>query len=217
MKIDNWDIFIKIADFSDPDMFYFGQILKRRKDGNDEMNKNSKVIKDFTIGSLEDVERTREFYNEMAKFYNARVCINLNRRSYDKVAKAVIMNAAKYLSDDAPRAVKKVWPTSCGRTNSEPRATKKWIVDIDKKELDYAPLEEWVSALKKYGDVIAVFESPNGHHIITNVFNWNEWHKEFCRTPRKTNQEHLKGKVFDVNIVPDVHKDNPTLLYYEKD
>jgi hypothetical protein len=94
-------------------------------------------------------------------------------------------------------ALKNVYESACGTCYSDEQ--KKWIVDIDVKEMDPLDLEIRVRSFiydlqPSTGDkVVAHIPTKNGYHLITTPFRLDAFKKEFPTI--------------------DVHKDNPSILY----
>ena len=71
---------------------------------------------------------------------------------------------------------------------------KQWIVDIDSHDDDYLmKVADKIKEINKYVNYFTV-KTLNGFHLVTTVFNLQLFKNEFPEI--------------------DVHKDSPTLLYY---
>jgi hypothetical protein len=139
----------------------------------------------------------------------SRVYIRLNRRSYEGVALQVLRELAQILQDKNFQHLKNIVASAAGKVNSEP--WKNWIIDIDYNDWDYQrygdinkgalkDLELFISSLEPFtveSKVKFIVPTLNGCHLITSPFN--------CQ----------KFKQIYPNI--DIHKDNPTLLYFKHD
>ena len=82
------DVFNQIKDlitFESDDDFYFLQILQRKKD-NPHIGSNSRVIKNYYIGSIEYLEDKYDEIKSVCDQFNARASLRLNKSSYRKVA-----------------------------------------------------------------------------------------------------------------------------------
>ena len=201
MTIDNFEPIKELLDFSEPNTFYFIQILKRRKE-NPDMRTGVRVINNYYLDSIEDLERLRERILEDCKKHNARAYINLNRLDYEKVALHTMKQVAEYIIQKDYKAVKNAFSTTCGSHHSEKE--KRWIIDIDEefieqKEMIRKVVEELHAEIKGNSyKILAEITTKSGFHIITNPFNIDKF--------RKDKRLYFVGE----NLI---HKNSPTLLY----
>ena len=174
--------------------FYFLQILQRRKE-NPDLHGNSKVIKTYYIDNLEYYQNIQEEVIKLCQFFNARAYIGINRRSYKNVAMYTLKELTDLIINEQYVAVKKAYNTVCGQYTT---GDKKWIVDVDVKDED-AVLKtiEAIRNCAPYNDIIGIIPTINGYHIITHPFNRKQLEPFMATNPL------------------DIHKNNPTLLYYE--
>ena len=188
----------EILKFEDPDKFYFIQILKRRKD-NPTMGKDMCNIDNFCVYSLDDFERYESRIKEICERNNARAYIRLNRRSDKKIALQMLARMAQMIASEQYN-IRKLYYSIAGEYHSE--QDKTWIIDIDMKPFDdFDKIEKLINGLQPIGDkLIATIPTVNGFHMITRPFNLAEFRKYM----------QLQGDT------PDIHKDNPTLLYYSE-
>ena len=210
MSVDNFELIKPLLTFNSEDEFYFVQILQRKKDnpnGYKGSNNSSRLIKAYFIDNIEYLDKHKDEMIHFADYFNARVGINLNKRSYYKTAFNTLKTTAEMMHNKNFRDVKKAWNTSCGVHNSiEDRI---WLLDIDEPEvspmmqafIEYEcepkmevifdkagmPIEE------KNRKIIAQIPSKSGHHLITKSFDTREFIKQFPEI--------------------EIHKNNPTNLY----
>jgi hypothetical protein len=191
MRVSNIQKIRNFIDFKE-NSFYFVQVIKRRKE-NPEMETGERVLKSFYVDSFEAYDKLTPMMVDLADQNNARVYINLNKRSYEKVCAEMI----KYLTDSL---INKQYHTAriafdkvAGRNRSD--SEKKWLLDVDIKDKDYLKqIIGYINTLKPEGDkVYTILETKNGYHIICKPFD-----------PRT-----LKENFPDIEI----KKDNPTILY----
>ena len=81
--IDNFEQISKLLSFDNNDQFYFVQVLKRKKE-NPELGSNSYVVKTYYIKSVDDLMFNKGEMIVLANYHNARICINLNKRSFER-------------------------------------------------------------------------------------------------------------------------------------
>jgi hypothetical protein len=192
--INNIDKILPFLKFESKDDFYYLQILQRKKE-NPQLGSNSRVIKNYYIGSTEYL---LDKYDEMKKLctvFNARAMIRLNKRSYEKTSFKSLENVAGTMANRDYDKVSKGYDRACGLGHNDP--CKKWILDIDSLyNIDsFTKLRlEICNNYQPFGDkVMEVIQSKNGYHIISSPFNLEEFRKNHPEI--------------------EVHKDNPTNLY----
>ena len=95
------DVFEKIKHllvFESKDDFYYLQILQRKKE-NLEIGSNSRVIKNYYIGSVDYLEKRYDEIKTLCNQFNARAMLRLNKRSYSKVAFKTMQNIANSMAN----------------------------------------------------------------------------------------------------------------------
>ena len=195
--IDNFDIIKGLLKFESPDDFYHLQIIKRKKE-NPELGSNSYVVKTYYIKSVEYLEKKRTEIINLCEFNNARACINLNRRSFERLAFHMLKKVTDQIMNKDFKSVRKAYESVCGAYSNEPN--KKWIIDIDYKDIseeERGVIFNYIQLLiKETGkdETITIIPTRNGKHWITSPFNLAIF------------RENYGGTI-------DVHKDNPTILY----
>jgi len=201
--INNKDLIIPLLEFPHKDIFYFIQILQRKKDHKGVAlggsNNNSRLIKAYFITSVEKLEKQWEEMIKLAELFDARVSINLNPRNFQKAAFHLLQKIANQMSNGDFYNVHKAYTSVCGEYHSE--IDKRWLIDLDKEQIElkdkilqYINLSQLsLSEHKKAKnyEILAEIPSKTGLHIIANPFNLDVW-------PFK-------------NV--EIHKNNPTNLY----
>lgn len=201
MRVSNFTAIYPILDFrkDDGDTFYHLQIIKRKKE-NPEIGSNSRVIKTYYLDSKEALLKYEEEIKLLCKQHNARACINLNRRSYEKAAFQTLRKVADQIMNKDFRSVKNAFNSVCGAHMDE--SFKKWIIDIDsfdEGELSYAASVVDMCDPLEGNKLLMTLPTKNGYHLIVSPFNVMQF-KEYYKQ-----QETWE--------VPDIHKNNPTILY----
>lgn len=192
--INNLEKIKSILQFENEDQFYFLQILKRKKE-HPELGSNSYVVKTYFISSLEQLDF---FWDEiicLCNFHQARACINLNKRSFEKTAFHTLKKVTDQIMNKDFKSVKKAYNSVCGLNSVE--TNKKWIVDIDEKDEDaYKIAIRYIQNCRPDSKIpvtiYAILPTKNGWHIISSPFRLD---------------------VFKKISSIDVHKDNPSILY----
>lgn len=195
MKIvDNWKLIRQHLDFSDPDKFYFIQLQQRKKDDNT-FPANNRTVKSYFIFTLDEYDAIESEAKRLSDETCSRVYIRLNRRSSKDVTVRIIQDAAKMLQDNNFQHLKNIVGSCAGEICSEKDRT--WIVDLDTTDEDIIDSIYTQIQLMPTNPGKILFQVPtlNGVHLITTKFD---------------------SKLFS-EIYPniDLHKDNPTLLYFK--
>ena len=203
MVVDNWNLIREKLDFSDKDKFYFIELMQRKKDDSS-FPANNRMVKYYFVYSIEYYNKIEDEVKKLSDCTGARVYILLNRRSYKKCMLNMLADAAKMAIDDNYLHFPNLIPSVVGKYADE--SDKKWIVDIDYDETKYnainkddiKSLELFIDSLEPHTVESKIkFRVPTLHgvHLITSPFNYQKFSQEYP------------------NI--DIHKDNPTLLYFK--
>lgn len=162
MVVNNLSAIYQLMDFSAEGYFYWGQVIKRRKENPDMVN-NSSIIRDYFFDCPASWIRRIERMIGDCVTHNARAYINLNRRSYEAVGLRTLQLLAGYAVTKDYVAMRSAYQSACGKTNSEPN--RKWLIDIDGPgdETDFAMLADF--------KVLASLPTKNGRHLIVAPFD----------------------------------------------
>lgn len=200
--IDNFEAIRACLKFNNKNEFYFVQIIQRKKDGNTGLRVRNgfRLIRSYYIYSLEDFDSLKDRIITLCKNNNARAYINPNVRNAQEVAMECIKKYADLVANNNAFMGNSIWDSCCGSTRA--RGYKAlWIVDVDNP--DEAVLERVMSIIQscKHADAFSasVIKTVNGFHIICNGFDSREFRQAL-----------LDNGIDKV----DIHKNNPTLLYY---
>ena len=207
MIVDNTEQIKKLIDNCGPGEFYMLNILHRGKDGKTPYEPADKkisqqMIKTYYVSSAEYLEHKMPEIRDLCHLFNARAVINLNKKSWKRVALESISILTSCLMNEDKEAkwwkdVKSVIDSACGQTGACD-GNKVWLVDLDSK--DENQIELIKSAVNQcppfnYEDkVVAVVPTKSGYHILTHPFNKMDFKKLY---PEKI----------------DIHENNPTVLY----
>ena len=199
--IDNFEQIRSMLEFRSSDDFYFLQILQRKKDVKPDSerkvagsNNNSRLIKYYTVYSLEHFDKIKKEVKELCDLFHARAGINLNRRSYKKTSLHLLKKVTdQILNKDYQHSIK-AYSSVCGTYSNE--SNKKWILDID-EPINRSHNEMILFAERECepdgNKFVAVIPSKSGSHIIMNPFNLIKFKQAYPYV--------------------EIHKDNPTNLY----
>lgn len=198
--INNIEEIKKLLIFDSEDDFYHLQIIKRKKE-HPELGSNSAIIKTYYIRSNEYLDNKYEEIKHLCDFHLARACINLNRRSFERIAFHTLKKITDQIMNKDYRSARKAFESCCGANSNEPN--KRWIIDIDDKNNKHVPIYivGLINSIQpNIGEnkLIDTLETKNGYHLITKPFNKEEFQKAFFK---------------EYEFMVDIHKDNPTILY----
>jgi hypothetical protein len=196
--IDNTEQIRSLLNFEE-DYFYFIQIIQRKKEVPD-LGSNNRIIRSYNISSLEKFDKNIEEIKLLCKTFNARAYIHLNRRKWSRIALECLRHNAELIASGQHDGIKSSFETVVGRNNCEPTESKTWIVDIDTKdELVIHRIAHIIdSVMKPDGPkILYCIPTKNGYHLITKKFDVMSFNKYLS----------LQGDV------PEIHKDNPTILF----
>lgn len=196
--VDNWKYLRDRLDFSDSSKFYMIQLQQRKKD-DASFPANNRTVKTYFISSLEEYLSLENEIKKLSDESKSRVYIRVNRRSFEEVALEVNKDLAQILKDKNFQHLKNLVPSAAGKVCSE--ENKLWIVDVDannKEELN-----------EKAAKIINYLMEPNVNAFRYTVPTLNGMHVITSKFDSKAFSEIFPGV--------DIHKDNPTLLYFNPD
>lgn len=202
-NFDQIDTFITQKEVTD-DTFYFLQIIKRKKE-NPEQNKNARLVDVFYIKDGEDLQGKKDRIVELCKIHNARAYIHLNKRNKKKVALETLALISRNIANDNYN-IENCYHSCCGQYSKD--EDKTWVIDVDTKDQNYVrDLIKIIEQIRPFGKkkALTIIPTKNGYHIITRPFDIQEW--------RGYMRGWLEGNGFKQTDLPDIHKDNPTILY----
>ena len=177
--------------------FYYVQVIQRKKDGH---SKSERIVKNFYIYNKEDFLKKKDHIIDLCTRHNARAYFWINPRNSRKIALECIKSYADLIAQGDCTKGYKVWDKKCG-AHPAPGYDKRWIVDIDTKDDEYLLKIQKLVEQCRGGKVFDWVPTSQGYHMITSGFDL-----------------HLFKQLLKINKLDDldVHKDNPTLLYYAK-
>lgn len=204
MIIDNFDKarkYVKFDKDNDPDLFYYVQIIQRKKDKSVTISKNSKTIREYFITSKKFWYDHVDEIKLLCRTFHARAYMHLVPRSWKKCTLMAIEELATYLRSDQCSSLRKLTAEMAGKYPAD-KQQKLWVVDIDTKDTTFLRTVDNVithHCQPNNDKIIDTFPTRNGYHLITRPFNLQEFRAFFS-------EEEVS-----------VHKNNPTLLYFESE
>jgi hypothetical protein len=199
MTVDNFELLEELLTFEDDDTFYHLQILKRRKE-NPEISHGNILLSTFYVRSAEHLQKLKDDVTAICDATNSRAYLNLTARSFRAASFEALKLTATALSNESYRTHRS-FESATGKTRRA-GAPKRWIVDIDDMAWFAENEHLLVTAINACAPLgcklIDKVPTPNGVHLIMDPFNLQELHT-WALEARMT--------------LPDVHKNNPTILY----
>ena len=202
MIVDNFNVFKKIINTLNEDEFYFVQILIRGKDGHTESgingNNKNRLIKFYTIKSAEHLEKVENEIKSICNAVNARAYIHPTKRSFKAVSKECLKATVEMFLSENNMGLKGAYSTACGK--SYITSDKKFVIDLDDENASQEKIKEIVDYITNeceplsHNKLCYRVDTAHGMHLITTPFNTAKFYQKFP----------------DI----DVHKNNPTLLYF---
>lgn len=189
------------------DAFWNIKIIKRRKE-NPDLEKNSKMLKTYQVQSDSELQELKPHILKHCIDNNARAYIDLNPKSWKQLAYQELKAIADIISEERFNDIKKVFDKTIDsgvKMKLMNSYMKCWVIDVDtkdRKEIDFVKnlikgiFQDSRSTIK--GEIPTV----NGVHIITSPFDCKRFSDDY-RLLRPNNE------------VPEVKKDQPTLLFYQ--
>lgn len=199
--INNFKTIGKILDFSDSDRFYFIQIIQRGKDLPTHKTGES-VKRVYSVSSAEDWEKVRPSIIRHCDFYKARAYIHPTTRSKKVIALHMLSALAERIEKGDFFNLNSLFPSCCGRYA---KGDTLWIIDLDREgKVNFDgfvnTVKEVISKVKGSEGERVVLEvpTPNGLHLISRPFDIKEFN----------------NVMYELGVdAPDIHKNNPTVLY----
>lgn len=195
--ISNFSKIRELLTFDSEDTFYHVQVMQRKKDHPHLTgNNDNRTVKTYYIKSKEQLDLEMDEMILLANYHNARVGINLNKRSFKALAFNTLKKMTDQILNEDYKAVRRAYNSVCGSINND--KDKKWIIDIDTKDEFFLEcvgsyIEECDPIIKDSSKIIVLLETKNGFHLITSPFNVEQFKKKYSTI--------------------DIQKNNPTCLY----
>lgn len=153
------------------DIYYYVQIIRRKKD-NPGMERPEAQIMVYYIRTEREVEKKLKEAIELAEYFNARVYINLNNCSEQKLHLELTSKLAERSKSKSFAGTTRLISSISLKENLLDKGVvpyQYWFVDLDENS-DYA-LTTVVEHLKTVTEVYDVLPTKSGYHIIVKPFN----------------------------------------------
>lgn len=216
--VDNFELIKSHLAFENDGDCYYLQLLRRQSD--DPMvdgkpdpayhgNMHSRSLKDYFIRSVEELDERRHEITSLCDMFNVRAYIRMNKRNY----RGLSMQILKHITDQLVSGQTFSSPfhlvsSAAGLANSAGKE-KTWIVDLD---AEYMPFKDDIETMCDrcesgfpiadgfYSNVLYSVPTKHGSHLVVRPFNLKQFDSLWC-------------EMFTGLKKPDIHKDNPTILY----
>ena len=200
--VDNFNIFAPWFDnLSDQGDFFFVQVMQRNKEKNN-VSSSGYVIKDYHFFNKETFLSKKEEITTLCKAFNARAYFWINPRNCKEVQYEIIREALEAIELGTHKLFKCV-SRALGRKRCN-KYKSKWILDFDTK--DWSFINKYLDLVRKcrpnVNKILYYVPTVNGIHVITLGFDLEQFKQELAI-----------AKLDNI----DIHKDNPTILYYSNE
>jgi hypothetical protein len=177
--------------------FHFLQIIQRNKE-NPDLGSNNHVVREYMVENSEYLEKHKNEIITLCELFNARAYIHISKKTYKDVGFQVLNTLAEYLSQENYHGVKHLYSTSVGRCKS---SGKTFLVDIDTKDFIFkdcciCDINQKCQPLEIEQKILLEVPTLHGYHLITKPFDLRSFS--------------------ELHPAVDIHKNNPTLLYYKE-
>lgn len=201
MTIDNFNIgALWFDNLSDQGDFFFVQVIQRNKECN--VNSKGNIIKDYHFFDKETFLSKKKEIITLCKAFNARAYFWVNPRSCKEIQYGIIKEALEALELGTHKLFKCV-SKAIGKKRCN-KYKSKWIMDFDTK--DWSLINKYLEIVYKCrpdGIKVNTFiKTVNGIHVISDPFDLEQF-----------KQNVAIAKLDNI----DIHRDNPTLLYYSNE
>ena len=201
MTIDNFNIVAPWFDnLSDQGDFFFVQVIQRNKECN--VNSSGHVIKDYHFFDKDTFFATKDEIITLCNAFNARAYFWVNPRNCKEIQYEIIKEALEAL-ELGTRKLFKCVSKAIGRKRNN-KYKSKWILDFDTK--DWSIINKYLEIVFKCrpdGIKVNTFiKTVNGIHVIIDPFDLEQFKQ--------------KVALFQLDNI-DIHRDNPTVLYYSNE
>lgn len=191
--INNIELIKPLLNFENEGDFYMLYVLKRKKDqpeGERDNHQSVRTIKTYCIDSIEHLDRRYDEIKQLCEMFKARAYIHVQKQNHNDVSLDMLALLAERIKNGVKNQ-KGLFDSVVGQIKTQ---EKRWIIDVDEKEISPIMLAHLEHNCRPFGDkIIVVIPTKNGHHLITERFDVKTFSERYP----------------DI----DIQKKNPTLLY----
>lgn len=200
--IDNIELIKPLLNFEDEGDFYMLYVFKRKKDQPEEERDNHqsvRTIKSYCVNSIEYLEKRYDEIKLLCETFEARAYIHVTKQNHKDVAMNMITEIVSRIQSGQINQ-QHVFDSVVGQIKTQ---EKRWIIDIDTQSIHIKNMMiniiDGVRPIDDGSKIEVIIPTKNGIHLITKRFDVMEFTKQLTE----------RGEV-----VPDIQRKNPTLLYY---
>ena len=202
MTIDNFNAVAPWFDnLSEQGDFFFVQVMQRNKEKNN-VSSSGYVIKDYHFFDKETFLSKKEEITTLCNTFNARAYFWVNPRNCKEVQYEIIREVLEAIELGTHKLFKCV-SMALGRKRCN-KYKSKWILDFDTK--DWSLINKYLDLVRKcrpnVNKILYYVPTVNGIHVITLGFDLEQFKQELA--------------IAKLDSI-DIHKDNPTILYYSNE
>ena len=202
MTIDNFNVVSPWFDnLSDQGDFFFVQVMQRNKEKNN-VGSGGYVIKDYHFFDEKSFLAKKDEIVTLCKTFNARAYFWVNPRNCKQVQYEIIREALEAIECNSKKLFKCVSNAIGQRRNTNYKS--KWILDFDTK--DWNLINKYLDLVRECrpctNKILYYIHTVNGIHVITLGFDLEQFKQKLAI-----------AKLDNI----DIHKDNPTVLYYNNE
>ena len=202
MTIDNFNIVAPWFDnLSDRGDFFFVQVMQRNKECN--VGSSGYAIKDYHFFDKKTFLAKKEKIVTLCKTFNARAYFWVNPRNCKQVQYEIIRETLEAIELSTHKLFKCVSKSIGQRRNSNYKPI--WILDFDTKDAELINKYLDIAMGCRHSGSGLIFDlipTVNGFHALTKGFDLEQFKQKLAI-----------AKLDNINI----HKDNPTVLYYSNE
>ena len=181
--------------------FFFVQVIQRKKECN--VGSSNNVIKDYSFFDKETFLAKKDEIITLCKTFNARAYFWVNPRNCKQVQFEIIREATEAIECNSRKLFKCISKAIGQRRNSNYKSI--WILDFDTKDTELINKYLNIAMECRHSGselILNLIPTVNGFHVLTKGFD----------------SEQFKQKLAIANLDNiDIHKDNPTVLYYNNE
>ncbi len=199
MEINNFQLIKSILTFETPQDCYLIQILQRNKDG----NSKTKLRKYYLVKSMDQYNNIQKDIINLCNLYNARAYIIPAKKRLERINKVYTQTVMNTFINHSESLNGSEYIKACNDSFTNYKSV--YIIDIDTKDTDilntcmgYLEFSNSYTNDNVPVEILAVIPTLQGNHILCAPFNTHKYVQDLLMK----------------NIRIDIHKNNPTLLYF---
>ena len=158
------------------DKFYVIELIRRGKD-NADMPAANYHFKNYHIFSMNDLRRYEQEIKDICTLLNCRAYASVNYKLMSQIALDTIAEEARRIAAHDYKQFDHIFESCCGKYKA--KDNNLWVVDVDdnKSELFLTQLIMYTNSIRSKSklNVLTVFPTPSGYHLICHPFDFNQF------------------------------------------